>query len=357
MTIKKTSRHSTPNCAAPSRPAARSNLRAGAGVLMTAWLAAILAAAPVLAADKPVADRKGGVDNPVLSRFKGSVLYMYGDSRLDKASVVAEQKGKPVLLPVEGKVSNRLYLAPEGSSPLEVYRNYRQALEAAGFETLYACDAAACEKARVQSLIQDLPRKAHWASYDNAVEGTFNSGNQPAFHYYSGQRKGPGGLTYVSIGIVGGYPNSGVMSRQRQFVQIIEPAVTELGKVEVDAKAITAGLKRDGKIALYGINFDTNKAVLREDSAGQLGEMAGVLKATPALKVFIVGHTDNQGEFAANTGLSQKRAEAVAAALASKYGIAPARLVARGVANLAPVSTNDSEEGRARNRRVEMVVR
>jgi OOP family OmpA-OmpF porin len=127
--------------------------------------------------------------------------------------------------------------------------------------------------------------------------------------------------------------------------------------LEVDAEAITTSLKRDGKIALYGISFDTNKAVLRDDSTTQLGEMASVLKSAPTLNVFIVGHTDNQGELAANTSLSQKRAEVVAAALSTKYAIAPARLVPRGVANLTPVSSNDSEEGRAKNRRVEMVVR
>jgi outer membrane protein OmpA-like peptidoglycan-associated protein len=110
-------------------------------------------------------------------------------------------------------------------------------------------------------------------------------------------------------------------------------------------------------MALYGVNFDTNKAVVRDDSAAQLKEMAAVLKAAPALKVFIVGHTDNQGEFGVNRTLSQKRAEAVVAALSSQYGIAPARLTGYGVASLAPLSANDSEDGRAKNRRVEMVVR
>jgi len=310
-----------------------------------------------MAADKMSVDRKGGADNPLLSRYKGSVLYMYGESRLDKTSVVILQKGKPTLAPVEGKISNRLYLAPDNSSPLEIYRNYRHALEAAGFETLYACDTEACKEGEVQRLVENLPRKAHWDAYDNAVEGTFNSGNQPGFHYYSGRRKGPAGATYVSIGVVDGFKDSGVMGRKRQFVQIVEPVVTELGKVEVDAAAITSGLKRDGKMALYGIEFDTNKAVLRSDSASQLTQMAKVLKATPAMKVFIVGHTDNQGDFAANSNLSQKRAEAVCAALASTHGIDPVRLVARGVANLAPVSSNDSGDGRAKNRRVEMVMR
>jgi len=85
--------------------------------------------------------------------------------------------------------------------------------------------------------------------------------------------------------------------------------------------------------------------------------MAQALKAKPAQKVFIVGHTDDQGEFEANLALSQKRAQAVADTLASKYGIAANRMTARGVANLAPVASNGSDEGRAKNRRVELVAR
>ena len=103
--------------------------------------------------------------------------------------------------------------------------------------------------------------------------------------------------------------------------------------------------------------IDTGQAVLRPESTAQLAEMAGALKAAPALKVYIVGHTDNQGELQGNSTLSQKRADAVVAALSSKYGIAPARLLGRGVANLAPLASNDSEAGRAQNRRVELVVR
>jgi len=159
------------------------------------------------------------------------------------------------------------------------------------------------------------------------------------------------------VALAGPRSDGETAGRTRQFIQIVEPAQAEMGKVTVDAKAIGAGLQRDGKIALYGVNFDTNKAVLRADSAAQLQSMADALKAQPAMKVLIVGHTDNQGDIEANLALSQKRAQAVVEALAGKYGIPVARLSARGVSSFAPVSSNASEEGRARNRRVEMVVR
>ena len=322
-----------------------------------ALLCVLLAPLSTRAADAANSDRAGGADHKLLSRYEGSILYMYGDEPAATAQLVFEEKGKPVLRPVEGRVANRLYWGPKGRGPLEVFRNYRQALEAAGFQIVYACETLQCETNRVQPLISGLPRDATWAKWDVYVAGTFDSGNQPGFHYLSARKAVPGGTTYVQVGLVGGTATAPISGRVRQFVQIIEPVRIDMGKVKVDAKAIQGGLARDGKIALYGVTFDTNKAELRDESSAQLEEMASVLKAAPSLKVFIVGHTDNQGELQANTLLSQKRADAVVAALSGRYGIAPARLLGRGVASLAPVSSNDAEEGRARNRRVEMVVR
>lgn len=316
-----------------------------------------LLGAAAQAADTYNSDRPGGADHRLLSRYQGSLLYMYGEEALGKADMLFDDKGKPVMRPVEGRISNRMYWGPKKKSPLEVYRNYRHALETAGFKTIYACETKQCEAGAVQDAVQDLPRKVVWKDSDIFVENTFNSANQPGFHYYSGRRTGPDGDTYVSVALAGGYEDEPVFGRVRQFVQIVEPATAELGKVSVDAKAIGGALKRDGRIALYGVKFDTGQAVLRPESTAQLAEMAGALKAAPALMVYIVGHTDNQGELQGNSTLSQKRADAVVAALSSKYGIAPARLLGRGVANLAPLASNDSEAGRAQNRRVELVVR
>ena len=143
----------------------------------------------------------------------------------------------------------------------------------------------------------------------------------------------------------------------QQLLQVVEPATAGTGKVTVDAKAIGDTLKRDGKIALYGVHFDTNKAVLKPDSDEQLKQMAQALNTARDTRVFIVGHTDNQGDFENNLGLSQRRAQAVADALSTRFGIAANRMTARGVASLAPVATNADDAGRARNRRVELVLR
>jgi len=83
--------------------------------------------------------------------------------------------------------------------------------------------------------------------------------------------------------------------------------------------------------------------------------MANYLTKNPTAKMFVVGHTDNVGGLDYNLALSQKRAQAVVAALTGKYKIAPARLVARGVGPLSPIASNREDAGRAKNRRVEMV--
>ena len=330
-------------------------MNAASGSYLLASIVLGLAAASACAA-APTADRAGGKDHPLVSRYEGSLLYDYGVNPLGPAQVLERDKTGAVLRPVEGRLNNRLYWGPKDTAALAIFRNYQAALQSAGFETLFGCETVQCEKLGIQRMVQDFPYEARWVKGDPLVN-ILNSGNQKDFHYISARRQTGAGFTYVQVALAGPRSDGDSAGRVRQFIQVIEPAQADLGKVTVDAKAIGAGLQRDGKIALYGVNFDTSKAVLRADSAAQLQSMADALKAQPAMKVLIVGHTDNQGDIEANLALSQKRAQAVVEALAGKYGIPAARLSARGVSSFAPVSSNASEEGRARNRRVEMVVR
>ncbi len=125
--------------------------------------------------------------------------------------------------------------------------------------------------------------------------------------------------------------------------------------VQADAAAMSSGLAATGHVALYGIFFDTGSAVVKPESRPALEEIAKLLAQAPALKLEVVGHTDMTGGLEANMKLSQARAESVVKALTTAHGVAPARLKAFGVGPLAPVATNDSDEGRAKNRRVELV--
>jgi OOP family OmpA-OmpF porin len=126
-------------------------------------------------------------------------------------------------------------------------------------------------------------------------------------------------------------------------------------EVTADAESLAGSINETGKAAVYGIYFDTGKSVIKTESEAALGEITKLLKNDASLKVNVVGHTDNVGGIDSNMKLSQARAEAVVKTLTGKYGIAAARLKAYGVASLAPVASNDTEDGKAKNRRVELV--
>lgn len=114
-------------------------------------------------------------------------------------------------------------------------------------------------------------------------------------------------------------------------------------------------INRDGKVALYGILFDFGKADIKAESEPALAQVIDYLNANPKVSIHIVGHTDNAGTLASNTALSKARAESIRNYLVANGKIAEARLSTAGVASLCPVSTNDTEEGRRLNRRVEIV--
>ena len=125
--------------------------------------------------------------------------------------------------------------------------------------------------------------------------------------------------------------------------------------VVANADAFAKDLEAQGHAAVYGIHFDTGLTVLKPESAPALAEIAKLLAARPELKVRLVGHTDAVGALDGNMKLSQARAEAALAALTGQHGVAAARLSAHGAGPLAPVATNATDEGRARNRCVELV--
>lgn len=127
--------------------------------------------------------------------------------------------------------------------------------------------------------------------------------------------------------------------------------------IVVSADQIAKDIGGGGKVVFYGIYFDTDKATLKAESGPTLEEMAKWLKANSQAKVYIVGHTDMQGAHDHNVRLSRERAASVVAALAGQHGIAKERLAADGAGPLAPVASNADEAGRAKNRRVEMVLR
>lgn len=138
------------------------------------------------------------------------------------------------------------------------------------------------------------------------------------------------------------------------WLRIVEKQAMEQ-YIVADAAAFSNDIRAMGHAAVYGINFDIGKSAIKPESAQAIGEIAKLLKDDPSLKIHVVGHTDNTGGVDSNIKLSQERAEAVLQALVREHGIAAVRLGSYGCGQFAPVASNDSEEGRAKNRRVELV--
>ena len=147
------------------------------------------------------------------------------------------------------------------------------------------------------------------------------------------------------------------MSKDRTLVHLVmvAPEKMEARMEFVNAADMAKSLKDQGKVALYGIQFDTDKDTLRPDSKATLDEIGRLLSSDPQLKLRVVGHTDNQGAADYNLDLSRRRAASVMRTLTSQYGVAASRLDSFGCGLYSPVAPNDTEDGRAKNRRVELV--
>lgn len=302
-------------------------------------------------------DAPGSADHPMISRYAGSFIDGYEIQEFNAFSLplgpaVRNDGGVKVAqssAQLEGRITRILYRGPDERSTLEIVRNYRSALENAGFETLYSCGSECgnnfhallygptemrIRSSRTASSAFDLPQDLHYL----------------AARYADDSRT-------VHVALLVAFDNgfSELSKRPVTLLQVIETKNMDTDMVTVDAEAIGKGIDADGHIAIYGVNFDTGSATIRPDSANVLAEIAKLLKSRPDLQILVVGHTDNQGGYEYNLNLSSQRANAVVRYLRDEHGIDAQRMRPAGVGYLAPVATNTTPEGRARNRRVELV--
>ena len=340
-----------------------SSLRRAGRAFLTSGLA-ISMVASLHAADAPLRDLTGAKDPPYVGRFAGSAIVGYSESSYDAVqfplSNEVDDRHWVKAQTVEGKVTRVVYLAPTGTSRLEVQRNYKEALDKAGFTRKFACDADACGRSsRInEPLILYAEHMRQTVGYGRQSDPGFlvlNSDRDP--HYIWGTLKAEGRDVAVGIfiGMLTGTDDDPLNNRVGVFVETVEPKAMQTGQVTIDATSMQKGLAAEGKIALYGVYFDTGRADIKPESKPQLDEMAKLLAADRAIKVYIVGHTDNQGSVDANVALSQRRADAIAQALERDYKVDPKRIATKGLASYAPVASNDNDAGRAKNRRVELV--
>ncbi len=276
-------------------------------------------------------DVGGSQDHPVVTRYPGSLIRFYNQVDFDKypLALAVENRRPGGVKQIEGKVTKITYQNPAGRSAHEIFSNYRDALVKAGYQTLFSCAGADCGM----------------AMYWQQLNGLYASG---------GPREVQG---LVVRGKTGGKDVTVAMSVNTGFsiLHIVEHKAMEAGLVTASAAELASGLERDGHISVYAIYFDTGSTVLKAESSPALAEIGKLMAAKPELRLHVVGHTDSTGGLAVNMKLSAGRAASVVKALTGEHGVSAARLESHGVGPLAPVATNATEEGKAKNRRVDLV--
>ena len=330
----------------------------------------------------PTTDKKGSKDSPLLKRYEGSFIVSQDQkafaefdlplSRLEQVPGKRSGNNNHAFEPnnkksLEGKYTRLVYLLPENRSPLEALRNYQDEIKAKGGKILFECKEKECggdARRGIESGGGNATLGQYLYPGERLTEPRWTNGWCAVAARINSQR-------YTAAEI----PDSGVHvsvltytidepeksdacvafnGRTVAVVDLVEAKAREQKMVTIEAGEMAKAISSEGRIALYGIYFDFNKADVKGESAPTLDQMTKLLKDNPSLKLLVVGHTDNVGNFPFNMDLSQRRAAAVVASLQSR-GVAKERLTSVGVSFASPIATNKTDEGRARNRRVELV--
>lgn len=254
-----------------------------------------------------------------------------------------------LVTPVQGRLVWSAFRTTGEISARDVLAGYRSRLEEMGFEVLFACWTDACGGFDFRFGVTLLPAPAMRMDVQ-------------AFGQISARRADPEAYASVLVSRVQGavFTQTVAVTPVEGKISIVEaPVSTKVDEPVLgpgDIRALSDELRVNGHVAIRGLEFGTGGAALSGGSAEALDTLARLLTRDAGLEVVIVGHSDNQGDLQANIDLSQRRAEAVRAALIQR-GVPETQLEARGVGYLAPLTTNTTPEGRDLNRRVELVLR
>lgn len=289
---------------------------------------------------EPLSDDDKAKDHTLLPRYPGA--HLDNHKKVDTETVVlpfAMNAADKTPLKLTGDLGRHAYTI-KNVSTLKVYENYKAALTKAGFTFISQCELEQC----------GTEQQANELGDQVALAGdVYNSYRKP--YYLLAKKAQAGGTNYVAL-FIGGYED--VVGVQQV---ILEEKQVQTGLVSVNADQLKQQIDAEGKALIYGIYFDTGKASIKPESKPTLDAIADLLKRNKDLLLYVVGHTDDTGDGAANVALSKQRADSVAAALVKDYQIVASRLQAQGVGPYAPASNNTSDAGKQKNRRVELVKR
>lgn len=342
----------------------------------------LLSTAALADATLPKADLAGAKDSPLIGRFAGAFIVSYQKMDFDELKLplgalrpVADKGRRDahnniVFEPakskaLEGRRTRLVYVLPENVAPLQAIRNYQNDAVSKGGKALFECNGGECggDATRTsnggggeQSMAMYL-----WPE-ERVKDKNFTTGNCAQTVRVTEQRYTALELTKSNAfaSVLAYTPREesyckALAGRTIVVVDLIELKAMEQKMVTVKAEEMAQAINATGRVALYGLYFDSGKAEVKSESKAALDQIAKLLATAPALKLLVVGHTDNDGGFGSNMDLSKRRAEAVIAALAGQYKVDRKRLTPVGVSFASPVAPNTSEDGKAKNRRVELV--
>ena len=302
-------------------------------------------------------DVSGSMDHPLITRFPDSTITWYEEQGYEPYQIavgpVTGYRAIDEWEKVEGKITRINYMLEGERSFYEVYSNYLSAIKKAGFEIMAeGFDKNSSAKGAigqrgflgVHYIANPIPPGKSYLMQGSATSG--GSG------YVAAKLKRSEDTVFIVLGIAQ-YRQDAIVT----MVDIIEQKVMEDDLITVDAEAMSKDIDIYGKVALYGIFFDYDKATITAESADAMKEIATLLTNRADLELYVVGHTDMKGSLDYNINLSQRRAASVVDALAKDHGIDASRLTPKGVGPLVPVMTNKNDKGRASNRRVELVAK
>ncbi len=297
-------------------------------------------------------DIKGAKDNPLISRFTGSTIQFYETVKWDiyilpysKIISVEGSKTWEKKLKLQGEINRIQYVTNLENNTSLVYMNYLNALKKSNWEILFSGSGD-----------NELGNESYeWQFYMFGNDGLGlgdKIGNKYNFRgsdyaYIAAKFEDNDTTYYASIYII---EQDNLTMINQDIIKVKNPDVGM-----VTAKLMTENIDKKGHLALDGLFFETGKSTIMDKSIPALKNIAEYLNNNKDKKFFIIGHTDNIGNVQSNIALSENRAKAVMNELVTKYGIKAEQLKAYGVANFSPMISNSTDEGKARNRRVEIV--
>lgn len=322
-------------------------------------IAALITSTAALA--QPLVDVPGSQDMEGLPRVADTRIVAYQYSEYDVAPFVRGKQDNrlEVLSEPEGERYRFIYAGVPTQSPLQLIRNYQKAFAQFGeFNLVYECDSSLdCSKMIAQRVVwRDGNRLPVAVPGGGKFRSSYPNHDQPRYFYGTVDREGD---RYHVSGFAVRHKVVGEVDAEIPFLhlEILREADFSDDLQFVSSAEMRNQLESTGAVALYGISFEFDSAELTAASAETVAEIAKLLAADESLDVYVVGHTDNQGDLAYNESLSGRRAASVVGALIDQHGIKAGRLTSRGVGPLAPVASNATEAGLALNRRVEIVKR